>query len=136
MKITEYLKNNRLITDGAFGTYYQKKFKDEYNVVEKANTKAPDRVKKIHLEYIEAGAYLDDRAGDEIRLILLRCLSDDVGQGVDGPEKVSARFVAKHRIVDIAAVKAACLAHDGAASGVGVLGVRACFAVEIKRLFP
>ena len=58
MKITEYLKNNRLITDGAFGTYYQKKFKDEYNVVEKANTKAPDRVKKIHLEYIEAGADL------------------------------------------------------------------------------
>lgn len=58
MKITEYLKDNRLITDGAFGTYYQKKFKDEYSVVEKANTKAADNVKQIHLEYIEAGAKL------------------------------------------------------------------------------
>lgn len=58
MKITEYLMDHRLITDGAFGTYYQKKFGDEYYVVEKANTEAPDRVKEIHLEYIAAGAGL------------------------------------------------------------------------------
>lgn len=58
MKITEYLMDHRLITDGAFGTYYQKKFGDEYCVVEKANTEAPDRVKEIHLEYIAAGAGL------------------------------------------------------------------------------
>lgn len=58
MKITEYLVDHRLITDGAFGTYYQKKFGDEYRVVEKSNTEAPDRVKEIHLEYIAAGAGL------------------------------------------------------------------------------
>lgn len=58
MKITEYLMDHRLITDGAFGTYYQKKFGDEYYVVEKANTEAPDRVKEIHLEYIAARAGL------------------------------------------------------------------------------
>ena len=66
----------------------------------------------VVVELIEAGAYLDDRTGDEIGLVLLRRLGDDVGQGVDGLEKVSALFVARHRIVEIAAVIVACLAHD------------------------
>ena len=58
MKIEEYLKENRIITDGAFGTYFQKKFQWDEMLVERANTEAPQLVKQIHLEYIAAGAKL------------------------------------------------------------------------------
>lgn len=58
MNIAAYLKEHRLITDGAMGTYYQKKYKDEQIFVERANTEAPERVKEIHLDYIAAGAKL------------------------------------------------------------------------------
>ena len=58
MKIAEYLKTKRLITDGAMGTYFQKKYNDEHTFVERANTETPDRVKEVHLDYIRAGAEL------------------------------------------------------------------------------
>ncbi len=57
MKIKEYLKDNNIICDGAFGTYFLSKNK-EYSSPEKANLEAPDLVTEIHKEYIEAGARL------------------------------------------------------------------------------
>lgn len=58
MKIAEYLKTKCLITDGAMGTYFQKKYNDEHTFVERANTETPNRVKEVHLDYIRAGAEL------------------------------------------------------------------------------
>lgn len=58
MEIIEYLREHRLITDGAMGTYYGEKFADEKMFVERANTEAPQQVKQIHLDYIQAGAQL------------------------------------------------------------------------------
>ena len=58
MGIQEYLKKNRLIADGAFGTYYEKKYSNEDPFVERANLSAPDRVRDIHMEYLRAGARL------------------------------------------------------------------------------
>ena len=54
MNIAAYLKEHRLITDGAMGTYYQKKYKDEQIFVERANTEAPERVKEIMRQVIGA----------------------------------------------------------------------------------
>ncbi len=57
MTIREYLQNNRLITDGSFGTYYT----DRYNtdeMPELANFDHKERVEEIHKAYIEAGARL------------------------------------------------------------------------------
>ena len=49
------LKNEILVADGAFGTYYAKKY-DTGSLPELANLQASDRVLAIHKEYIEAGA--------------------------------------------------------------------------------
>ena len=56
--IKDYLKDRILVTDGAMGTYYMK---DKVNTVpccELANILNPEKIKKIHMEYIEAGAKL------------------------------------------------------------------------------
>ncbi len=58
MNIREYLKSYKLITDGAFGTYYTTIQKDSKWNVEEANTKDKETVKKIHEQYIQAGAKL------------------------------------------------------------------------------
>lgn len=55
ISIKERLKKEKLIYDGAFGTYYASLF-DTKELPELANIKYPERVKKIHEEYIEAGA--------------------------------------------------------------------------------
>lgn len=58
MDIREYLKKNRLITDGSMGTYYESLVGEEDSIAEKANTMNPEQIKKIHLEYIKSGARL------------------------------------------------------------------------------
>ncbi len=57
MLIKDYLKNNILLTDGAFGTYYALKYGHD-SVCERANIENPDRVLSIHDDYIRAGAKL------------------------------------------------------------------------------
>ena len=47
-----------LVTDGAMGTYYREKYGEGAGVPELDNLKAPDRIRKIHREYIEAGAVI------------------------------------------------------------------------------
>ena len=49
------LKSEILVADGAFGTYYAKKY-DTGSLPELANLQASDRVLAIHKEYIKAGA--------------------------------------------------------------------------------
>ena len=58
MNIREYLKSNRLITDGAMGTYYEKKYPSGELLPEKENLLHPERIREIHLEYLQAGARL------------------------------------------------------------------------------
>ena len=55
--IREYLKKNKLICDGAFGTYYGQLY-DTDTLPEYDNINHPDKIRKIHEEYIEAGTML------------------------------------------------------------------------------
>lgn len=57
MNLKAFLKDNRLMIDGAFGTYYNNLF-DTNELPEFANITNKDRVINIHKEYIEAGAKL------------------------------------------------------------------------------
>ena len=57
MKLGTYLKEKRLIIDGAFGTYYNSCYETN-ELPELANLSNPDRVINIHREYIKAGAKL------------------------------------------------------------------------------
>jgi homocysteine S-methyltransferase len=56
--IKEYLKNNILVTDGAMGTYYAQVSGSNAPFSELANINNPDMIRKIHEEYIQAGARL------------------------------------------------------------------------------
>lgn len=58
MNIKEYLKNNKLLTDGAMGTYYARILNNENAISEFGNLYSKDIVLKIHKEYIKAGAVL------------------------------------------------------------------------------
>ena len=56
--IKEYLKNNVLISDGSMGTYYSELTESDVSYCEFANLNDKDTIKKIHNEYIKAGAKL------------------------------------------------------------------------------
>lgn len=56
--IREYLKNNILICDGAMGTYYSELTGNDITYCEFGNINNKDIIKKIHEEYINAGAKL------------------------------------------------------------------------------
>jgi homocysteine S-methyltransferase len=56
--IKEYLKNNILISDGAMGTYYSELTGNDVSYCEFGNLNDKETIKKIHSEYIEAGAKL------------------------------------------------------------------------------
>lgn len=55
MDIRTYLKNNVLLFDGSMGTYFAEKYRDFEGSCESANLKDPEKVKKIHEEYLAAG---------------------------------------------------------------------------------
>ncbi len=54
-KMVAALQRQKLLFDGAFGTYYAYLY-DTKELPELANAEHPERVKRIHEEYIEAGA--------------------------------------------------------------------------------
>jgi len=56
--IKEFLKDNILITDGSMGTYYSQITGKATTLSELANKTEPEVIKKIHTEYINAGAKL------------------------------------------------------------------------------
>lgn len=55
--IQQELKKHKLLFDGAFGTYYTQVY-DTKELPELANIMYPERVRRIHEEYIEAGAQI------------------------------------------------------------------------------
>jgi methionine synthase I (cobalamin-dependent)/5,10-methylenetetrahydrofolate reductase len=58
MKIQEYLRDQVLITDGALGTYYSELTGDPSGLCELASNSRPELVRRIHQEYLAAGARL------------------------------------------------------------------------------
>ena len=55
MNFLEKLKRGTVLFDGGMGTYYVEKYGREPEFCEFANLSHPDRIVKIHREYIEAG---------------------------------------------------------------------------------
>lgn len=58
MDIRNFLKNNRMITDGAMGTWYDRMTGYNGELAERGNVSHPDRIREIHCAYIKAGAQL------------------------------------------------------------------------------
>lgn len=75
MKIKDKIKKQKMLFDGAFGTYYAAVYATK-ELPEYANMKNPERVVKIHREYIEAGA-------DIIRTNTFACNTASLGVPFD-----------------------------------------------------
>ena len=58
MTIKEYLQTHILIMDGAMGTYYDTLKENTGQIAEEANLSDPAFIKKIHEDYVNAGANL------------------------------------------------------------------------------
>lgn len=58
MRLQDYLKEHRLIADGAMGTYYASLKGNEKLISELANLKDQETIEMIHKQYIAAGARL------------------------------------------------------------------------------
>ena len=56
MDFHKILTSRLLVTDGAMGTYYREKYGGTSRAPELDNLEAPERIRAIHREYIEAGA--------------------------------------------------------------------------------
>lgn len=56
MNIRDFIKENTLIFDGAMGTYFSEKFREQHGLCEMANLTDPELIREIHKEYIDAGA--------------------------------------------------------------------------------
>lgn len=78
MDIRKYIQENILIFDGAMGTYYSQCYKDDTTKCEWANVNNPDRIVKIHKEYINAGANAIKTNTFAATPTLLECKIDDV----------------------------------------------------------
>lgn len=58
MRLQDYLREHILPTDGAMGTYYDFLYGGEEGMAELANVGHPERILRIHQEYIKGGARL------------------------------------------------------------------------------
>ena len=92
MNIKDKLKKQKLLFDGAFGTYYAQLY-DTKELPELANIEYPERVRKIHEEYIEAGAQI-------IRTNTFACNTVSLGMPL---EKVQENIRKGYRIAKEAA---------------------------------
>lgn len=81
MKIQQYLQNEKIICDGAFGTYFAAITEDEM-LPEKANALCPELVKRIHESYLEAGAALIRTNTFASNRVSLQCDSLEVAENI------------------------------------------------------
>lgn len=58
MRFQDYLKENRVLMDGAMGTYFASLKKNKDKIAELANIEEASLIEKIHKSYIDAGAVL------------------------------------------------------------------------------
>ncbi|MGN0327595.1 MAG: bifunctional homocysteine S-methyltransferase/methylenetetrahydrofolate reductase [Lachnospira sp.] len=90
--ITDYIRDKKIITDGAFGTYYSEKY-DTMELPELANIQYPDRVVTIHKEYIEAGAGLIRTNTFASNFLNLDCDIEDVKENISAAVKCARKAV-------------------------------------------
>lgn len=85
MTIKDYIKENRLITDGAMGTYFEAINTTEMDV-EEANIKEPQMIINIHKAYIDAGAKLIRTNSFNVGEIIMNQLYHKEGDLTDADE--------------------------------------------------
>lgn len=103
MKLQDYLKEHRLIMDGAMGTYFEEKYKKEAGIAELANITAPEKVLEIHREYLESGARMlrtNTFASNTMLLDDIEAVKENVRAGYEIAQRARAEFYAEHEGVE------------------------------------
>ena len=90
--IKDYLKTNKIITDGSFGTYFADKYETQslpelYNFEPEGAQKIID----IHKEYIEAGARLIRTNTFASNTFMLEADFDKVAENIKNAIDITAR---------------------------------------------
>lgn len=101
MDIRDYLESNRLLCDGAFGTYYTN-MGGKCRIVEKANEYEPEAVLDIHKKYIEAGAKLIRTNTFASNRKMLECSMDEVLENVRAGYRLAVEAASGHEDVFVA----------------------------------
>lgn len=87
--LANYLQHHRIVTDGAFGTYFQSICSEDI-FPEQANFTCPDLVREVHLKYLQAGARL-------IRTNTFAANTDNISGGITRVQEVCRQA---YRIAD------------------------------------
>lgn len=78
MTLREYLKEHRLLTDGAMGTYYASLHSENQALLpEDANLTKPQQIAAIHRQYLDAGAMLLRTNTFAANKITLKCSANE-----------------------------------------------------------
>lgn len=96
MTIKEYLSRNRLLTDGAMGTYYSDLENNRELISEFANLTAPDKIKKIHKDYLAAGAMLLRTNTFAANTKVLSLQRDELKKMLHSAVQIAKEAVAEH----------------------------------------
>lgn len=112
MNIREYLKDKKLLCDGAFGTYFSEKSRlnenrlceadsltaGQYSLMpEKANLTHPALVKQIHLDYMEAGASLIRTNTFASSTVMLACTPKEQQENIRAAVRLAKEAVTESR---------------------------------------
>lgn len=101
MDIRVYLKENKLLCDGAFGTYYTNTG-GKCKIVEMANECEPELVLDIHKKYIDAGAKLIRTNTFASNQTMLECGREEVLANVRAGYRIAKKAAAGHEDVFVA----------------------------------
>lgn len=97
INIKNRLQKDKLLFDGAFGTYYGQLY-DTRELPELANTLHPERVSRIHEEYIEAGAQIIRTNTFAANTISLGGEPDKVKETIRTGYQLAKEMAEKHKI--------------------------------------
>lgn len=92
MEIKEFFQNNKMITDGAFGTYFAT-IAGEDVLPEQANTENPELVYQVHKAYLEAGANLIRTNTFASNETSLHCSWDKVEENIRKALQIAKRSI-------------------------------------------
>lgn len=97
--IREITKENVLLIDGAMGTYYASLENDYTNPCEKANIIKPSVIKKIHNEYINAGAKLIRTNTFSANRFDMNCSIEEVNQIITKGYNIAVNCAKKKDVI-------------------------------------
>lgn len=98
-RFINHLQSNKLMADGAFGTYYQNQYGGEVSESQ-ANWEMPERVVEIHRQYLQAGARVLRTNTFSSNTISLECDLQRVQDNIKASVALAREAILQEGLVD------------------------------------